>query len=219
MIEKGEVDLLSLIMNKKEAFNQLISDHVQNGPHRFQLQGEIGLVKFAEEDDQSHKATLFVNIAMYHLYFGGVSDETISEMVDQMVNTITMFGSHGSGWVIDEISRVNICLAKLSPIRDGSYIPLPLNLKKHKRNVVNVHNISDHNCFLYCYYAAYHAQPGKPQLCETEQRWRKMAQISTYDRKLQPNLMEINGDYQMPMSLFDIERFKRLNDVQIDVFR
>ena len=35
--------MLSLIMNKKEEINQLISDHVENGPHKFQLQGEIGL--------------------------------------------------------------------------------------------------------------------------------------------------------------------------------
>ena len=97
MIVKGEVDMLSLIMNKKEAINQLISDHVQNGAHKFQLQGEIGLLKFVDEDDQCHKTTLFVNTAMYHLYFGGVSDETICKMVDQMVNTITMIGSHGSG--------------------------------------------------------------------------------------------------------------------------
>ena len=198
-------------MNKTEAINQLTSDHVQNGPHNFQLQGEIGLVKFVEEDDQSHKTTLFVNTAMYHFYFGGVSDETISKMVDQMVSKITMFGSHGSGWVIDAISRVDICLAKLYPIIAVSYIPLPPNLKKHKRNLVNVHNTSDHKCFLYCYYAAYHAQPGKPPLYETEQRWRKKAQISTYDRKLQSNLVEINGDYQLPLSLFDIERFERPN--------
>ena len=95
-------------MNKKEAMNQLISDQDQNGSYKFQLQGEIWLVKFVEEDDQSHKTTLFVNTALYHFYFGGASDETISEMVDQMVNTITLFGSHGSGWVIDEISRVNL---------------------------------------------------------------------------------------------------------------
>ena len=121
--------------------------------------------------------------------------------------------------MIDEISRVNICLAKFSPIRAGSYIPLPPNLKKQQRNLVNVHNTSDHNCFLCCYYAAYHAQPEKQPLYEPEQRWRKKAQISTYDRKLQPNLVEINGDYQMPMSLFDIERFERLKNVQINVFR
>ena len=68
VIEKGEVDMLSLILNKKEAINQLISDLVHNGPHKFQLQGEIGPVKFVEEDDQSHKTTLFVNTAMYHLW-------------------------------------------------------------------------------------------------------------------------------------------------------
>ena len=133
VLEKGDVDMLSLKMNKKEAINWLISDH------------EIGLVKFVKEDDQSHKTTLFVNTVMYHLFFGGVSVETISAMVDQMVNTITMFGSQGSGWMIDENSRVNICLAKLSPIRARSYIPLPPNLKKQQRNVLNVHNTSDHN--------------------------------------------------------------------------
>ena len=147
VIEKGEVDKLSPIMNKKEAINQLISDHVQNGPHKFQLQGKIGLVNFVKEDDQSHKTTLFVNTARFSLYFGGVTDETISEMVDQMVNTITLLGYHGSEYVIDEISRINICLAKLSPIRAGSYIPLPPHLRKQQRNVVNVHNTSDHNCF------------------------------------------------------------------------
>ena len=73
--------------------------------------------------------------------------------------------------MIDEISRVNIFLAKFFPIRAGSYIQLPPNLKKQQRNVVNVHNTSDRNCFLYCYYAAYHAQPGKPPLYEPEQRF------------------------------------------------
>ena len=219
-IEKEEVDMLSLKMNTKEAINQLISDHIQSGPHKFQLQGKIELVKFVEENDQSHKTTIFVNTAMYHLYFGGVSDETIRQMVDQIVKTITIIGYHGSGYVIDEISRVNICLAKnIPPFRAGSYIPLPPNLKKHKRNVVNAQNTLDHNCFLFCYYAAYHAQPGKPPLYETEQRWLKNAQISTYDRKLQPNLVDINGDYQMPMSSFDIEQFELLNNVLIKVFR
>ena len=104
-------------------------------------------MNFVKEDDQSHKTTLFVNTARYSLYFGGVTDETISEMVDQMVNTITLLGYHGSEYVIDEISRINICLAKLFPIRAGSYIPLPPNLKKQQINVVNVHNTSDHNCF------------------------------------------------------------------------
>ena len=135
-------------MNKKEAIYQLISDHVENGPHKFQLQGEIGLVKFVKEDDQSHKFTLFLQTVMYNLYFREVSDGTISETVDQMLNTITMFGSHGSGWVVDEISRINIFSAKLSPIRAGSYIPLPPILKKQQRSVVNFHNTSDHNCFL-----------------------------------------------------------------------
>ena len=105
-------------------------------------------MKFVEEEDQSHKTTLFVNIAMYDLYFGGVIDETISEMVDHMVNTITMFGSHRSGGVIDEICRVKIFLAKFSPIRAGSYISLPQNLKKQQRSLVNVHNTSDQNYFL-----------------------------------------------------------------------
>ena len=92
------------------------------------------------------------------------------------------------------------------------------NLKKQQRNVVSVHNTSDHNCLLYFYYTAYHAQPKKPPLYNPEQQWRKKAQISTFDQKLQPNLMEINGDYQMLMSLFDIEQFELLNNVQIIVF-
>ena len=74
-MKKGEVDMLSLITNKKEEVDQLISDHVQFGPRR---NWEMGLVKFLEEDDQSHKTILFVNTAMYSLYFGGVTDETIS---------------------------------------------------------------------------------------------------------------------------------------------
>ena len=152
-------------------------------------------MKFLQEDDQSHKITLFVNTAIYNLYLGGVSDPTISETVDQMLKTVTMFGSHESGWVTDEISRVNIFLVKLSPIRAGSYIPLLPNWKKQQRNVMKVDKTSDHSCYLFCYYAAYHAQPGKPPLYQPDSKWRKKAQISTYRQNLQPNLGEINGDY------------------------
>ena len=89
--------MLRLIMNMKEAINQLISDHVQNAPHQFQLQGKFALVKFVEEDDQFHMTTSIVTTAMYNLYFGGVTNETTSEIIDQMVNTITIFGFHRSG--------------------------------------------------------------------------------------------------------------------------
>ena len=57
------------------------------------------------------------------------------------------------------------------------------------------------------------SQPSNPHL---EGGWRK--KVSTYDLDKE-GTVKINGEYEMPMGLMDMDRFERLNNCQIIVFR
>ena len=203
---------------------------------------------------------------MVRVNYGGLKQGRYIEMIEHMLNSINCFASHGSGWIIERISKVTIKFAKPSPMRAGSYLPLPLGLKKQNFNLVNIETKTNDKCFLYCFIAAYHLKYGPP-LYASSQAYRKKTKRATYKEEdsedensdddevkggesdkdvvvvavndnqdegnaeepaqRQPDarqremkqIVKIQGDFEIPMSILEIGRFERLNNVQINVFR
>ena len=202
---------------------------------------------------------------MVRVNYGGLEQGQYIEMIEHMLNSINCFASHGSGWIIERVSKVTINFAKLSPMRAGSYLPLPLGLKKQNFNLVNIETKTNDICFLYCFIAAYHLKHGPP-LYASSQAYRKKTKCATYKEEdsededsdddevkresdkdvvvvavndnqdegnaeeppqRQPDarqrelkqIVKVQGDFEMPMSILEIGGFERLNNVQINVFR
>ena len=88
-----------------------------------------------DEEPNVEKITHFLNTEMVRVNYGGLEQGQYIEMIEHMLNSINCFASHGSGWIIERISKVTINFAKLSPMRAGSYLPLPLGLKKQNFNL------------------------------------------------------------------------------------
>ena len=61
----------------------------------------------------------------------------------------------------------------------GSYLPLPLGLKKQNFNLVNIQTKTNDKCFLYCFIAAYHLKHG-PRLYASSQAYRTKTKCATY---------------------------------------
>ena len=105
-----------------------------------------------------HKS-IFAKTDIKTVYYDGLSEDEFFTMVQQVICVLNCFSSNGSGWVLEKINNLELKIVKFNPIRGSSYLALPSELV-NDRNLINIRNINDSNCFLYCYTAAYHMKYG-----------------------------------------------------------
>ena len=123
---------------------------------------------------------LFLNTKTLAVYFEGKVGEQYLQLIEHMVNQVNSFSSHGSGWIIDRIEKLQISFAAFSPIRAGFYLELPDALSASS-TVFTYMNTNDYDrCFLFCFVATYH-NVNEPSLYPTSRRWLEKNKVSTYD--------------------------------------
>ena len=69
---------------------------------------------------------------------------------EKISNSLDIWISEDSGWVIDKIEGIHINVANYEPLSGNCYIPLPKVLNNSRKGLINVKN-KDHKCFLWCY--------------------------------------------------------------------
>ena len=105
--------------------------------------------------DESTK--VFIRSPMQIGYQTGLSENEILDMVDTMLCTFWSFTASGSGWTVDKITQLEIKISVFNLIKGSSYNAVP---GEHSRALLNIRNHNDHNCFLYCFTAAWHLKNG-----------------------------------------------------------
>ena len=210
--ERGDVDLMEFMVRHKQTIQQVIAENVQNAgtPLKVQFCAEVDMVKTPKDNQIS----IYILSDMVPVYYGGMQDKDFYTMLEQLLLTLFTFTTHGSGWTVHHIRQVAVKLAKYSPMSGSSYIALPPPLIDFRKTFINIRNMTDHNCFSYCYTAAYHMTFG-PSLLPEKASWRNIISPETYSSS---NAHQPRGVFDMPMSLHDIDRFELLNEVQVNVY-
>ena len=54
------------------------------------------------------------------------------------------------GWIVDSAIDRNINISKCSPLAGSSYIKSPNELDHPRRDLINIQNIDDNECFNWC---------------------------------------------------------------------
>ena len=67
----------------------------------------------------------------------------------EILNTIEIWISEGSGWTIDKIDSNYVNIVIYQPLNGSSYIDLPDELKNSKKELINIKN-KDNECFRWC---------------------------------------------------------------------
>ena len=80
----------------------------------------------------------------------------------EILNTIDIWVSEGSGWTIDKIDSNYINIAAYRPLHGSSYIELPTELKNLKKGLINIKN-EDDECFRWCPVRHLNPQKKDPQ--------------------------------------------------------
>ena len=142
--------------------NNVVRQSVQQNPQKIQFGATVQLRKPVDTEDSSEKSdkiTIHVQSKMERIDLGGIADKSFHQMFEQMLMSPNSFASHGCGWTLDQIMKIEIRTVKWKPITSSSYLALPQRLS-HTSALLNIRNREDENCFLYCFTAAYHLKYG-----------------------------------------------------------
>ncbi|XP_046736598.1 uncharacterized protein LOC124405611 [Diprion similis] len=131
----------------------------------------------------------------------GCFEENVKQKVMAKVED---FQEKDSGWSLTEIINLTVNINKYVPLRGGvfTYTPLPKDIQD-KKAVVNIRN-SDSYCFLWSVTAAlFPANNKNPN------------EVSSYPHF--SSVLRYDG-LNLPMSLDQISKFEKLNDLSINVY-
>ena len=129
--------------------------------------------------------------------------EVLTTFYSSLMESIDNFELQGSGWVLDQLLRLDLCVLKYDPLRASTYLPLPEKIR-YKGAVINIKN-SDKLCFLWSVIAGIYGDPDDLN-----------PSCVTHYRKYQHEF-KIDG-IDMPMALKDIPKFEHMNDISISVY-
>ena len=167
-VGEKEMDLLQVMMQKKEEIDALILETVNS-------MWKWGWSKNSHYVIQGHwkiwKDILFSKAST--VYFEGIAGDQYLELIKDMVDQVKSFYSHGSGWTIDRIEKLQINFAAFAPKRAGSYLELSDAVSAASALLTNINTKDDNRCFLYCFVAAYHNIDELALYTTLEDGWRK----------------------------------------------
>ena len=122
----------------------------------------------------------------------------------EIVKAISQWLSEGSGWTITSIDSHYINLTQYQPLKGGSYIELPLELRNPNKGLINLQN-KDECCFAWCHVRHLH-QEKKPQ------RIKKSDNVFIKDK-----IVNYDG-IEFPVTIKDYNKIEKMNSININVF-
>ena len=89
-------------------------------------------------------------------------ESELSMSQQEILNTIDIWVSKGSGWTIDKIDSDYMNIVIYQPLNGSSYIELPTELRNSKKGLINIKN-KDNECFRWCHVRHLNPQEKDPQ--------------------------------------------------------
>ena len=193
----NQIDVFNFVTGHMEDLKLFVRNKIAElGPLKIQLSVFVQMLKPTDDTKVGCHANTKSKVLTTEL-----SDDEIFEMVDQMNNSIQIFSTGGSGFVVQKIDHLDININKFKPIRGSSYIATPAALVGNNF-LLNIRN-NDNKCFAYSVLAA--------MFPEKEQKQQQ--------NKYKPNLHKLNLDnIEFPMPLTDVPKFEKQNNIGINVF-
>ena len=79
-----------------------------------------------------------------------INECDLNELVDQLLRQLNVFCSGGSGWVLEKILSMDNKVCKTRSLAGSSFIPTPTKLARFRYSLLNITNLSENCCFIYC---------------------------------------------------------------------
>ena len=100
---------------KRDEVTDIVRKHTYNYPKKLELSVEMKLQKPSYNEPE--RVSVYFNTSTVVVYYGGISDETYEEMVDNIVSKLLNFSSYGVGWQLLKIDKITLKLVRYALIR------------------------------------------------------------------------------------------------------
>ena len=193
-----QLDLLDVMESCRiEIETFLISKVKEQGSIQVQFSVLAKMINPIDETTVSCHASSFSKIVLLIL-----SEEDFFKMVDQMISTLQVFCSSGSGFIIESLEHLDININRYKPVNGSSYLPLPATFEKN--NFLLIIQNKGQIYFAYSVLAALYPLSTH-----------KKHNPKTYKKQL--NKLDLSH-IEFPMSLSDIPKFEKANNLAVNVF-
>ena len=127
-------------------------------------------------------------------------EKQLKEACSKILDSLAIYQKEGSVWILDEILHLDLNMAKYTPLKGSSYIPLPKKLKT-KKAIINIKN-SD-KCFMWSILAALH-----PAAKHVD----RQSHYMQFEHEL-----DFSG-IEFPVTIDKIGKFECQNNISVNVF-
>ena len=127
----------------------------------------------------------------------------LSMSQQEILNTIDIWVSEGSGWTIDRIDSHHINVTTYRPLHGSSYMELPMKLSNPKKGLINIKK-NDDECFRWCHVRHLNPQEKNPQRIKKADK--------TFVEKLDYTGIEF------PVNVKHYNKIEKQNSIKINVF-
>ena len=197
--EKSDV-ILFLESNKRRVKRFLQKKLKESKAIKWYLTLQVKFVKINQSNNYIEAQPYFRNRCVTSFHKSELNKQ-ISSAFASLLNKFALWIRDSSGWILEEVLRLDVNVGRFQPLKGKSYFKLPNHLKK-KRAVINIQNKDDF-CFLWCVLAALYPAKIHPE------------RVSHY-KKFLKNL-DISG-ISFPIQVNDVSKFERRNNVCINVY-
>ena len=188
-------DVINFIAEYHENIVQLL-DLLLASIHSFKIQFCLACT-FRKEVDETLTYTLGYFLTENYIITAATDKSTIiNRMVEGLENKVNEFEGLGSGWILDEIDRLDLRIGQYNPLYGGCHIDLPRKIQA-KKAIINIQN-SDEKCFLWSVCACLFPVEFHPERVK-------------YYHKYE-NLFNLNG-ISFPMKISQITKFENQNEI------
>ena len=191
-------DLRNFMLNMHNLIGEVINDLTESYQVKARFVAQIRYIR-SDDSDDFFLAHFTSHASEYIFDF----ETWFNNHLNKLLSHLATFANRGSNWVLDQIKNVEINMVLLPNLTgSGSSFRLPAKLEK-ARAVINVSN-GDDKCFLYAVSTILHFEEAKSNYFKVSdyQQW-----LDEYD---------LSG-ISFPMTVKDIPRFERLNDIKVNV--
>ena len=197
-VQQEEVDPFAFMMSNRSVIALLIDKEITNqGLSRVGLCIQVVISKLLDGKNVSpYFLTRLLRVVE------SIDECDLNEMVDQLLRQLNVFCSAGSGWVHENILSLDIKVCKTRSLAGSSFILTPTKLARFRYSLLNIKNLSEKFCFIYCILAFLYP----------------CSKIESDHTTIVKNLIDLfPTDSFRPMKLREIPKFETNNSLAITV--
>ena len=131
--------------------------------------------------------------------------ESLQMSKQEIINKIAQWVAEGSGWTIQSVDNHYLNIVKYMPLRGGSYIPIPKELRNSAKGLINMKN-EDDECFRWCHIRHLNPQDKTPQ------------RIKKSDKEYVDKLDYSGIEFPVTTDKKKYEKIEKQNEININVF-